>query len=169
MIKAIDFFCGAGGLTRGLLDAGINVIAGIDAEEQCQKTYESNNRPAVFYHADIKTLNYNIIKQLVNRIPRKDLLFAGCAPCQAFSQQRKSHSTRPDATLLISFAKLIDFFKPRHVLIENVPGLTHVKGFSAYKRFLKVLKDNSYEYDATLLMLSTMVCLKPDDVMFYWL
>jgi len=29
-IKAFDFFCGAGGLTRGLLDAGINVIAGFD-------------------------------------------------------------------------------------------------------------------------------------------
>jgi site-specific DNA-cytosine methylase len=29
MIKAIDFFCGVGGLTRGLLDSGFEVLAGI--------------------------------------------------------------------------------------------------------------------------------------------
>ena len=30
MLKALDFCCGAGGLTRGLLDAGIAVADGID-------------------------------------------------------------------------------------------------------------------------------------------
>ena len=29
-VTAVDLFCGAGGLTRGLLDAGISVAAGID-------------------------------------------------------------------------------------------------------------------------------------------
>ena len=40
MIKALDFFCGAGGLTRGLLDAGITVVAGIDSDHRMRKTYE---------------------------------------------------------------------------------------------------------------------------------
>ena len=46
MIKAIDFFCGAGGLTRGLLDAGISVVAGIDNDNRIRKTYESNTGQA---------------------------------------------------------------------------------------------------------------------------
>ena len=46
MIKAIDFFCGAGGLTRGLLDAGINVVAGVDDDERLRETYERNNAPS---------------------------------------------------------------------------------------------------------------------------
>jgi len=29
---AFDFFCGAGGLTHGLLDAGINVVASFDLD-----------------------------------------------------------------------------------------------------------------------------------------
>ena len=29
-LKAIDFFCGGGGMTCGLRQAGINVIAGVD-------------------------------------------------------------------------------------------------------------------------------------------
>ncbi len=45
VIKAIDFFCGAGGLTRGLLDAGIQVLAGIDNDSDMRDTYEKNNKP----------------------------------------------------------------------------------------------------------------------------
>lgn len=38
--KAIDFFCGGGGMTCGLRQAGINVIAGIDFDKDAKKTYE---------------------------------------------------------------------------------------------------------------------------------
>jgi len=151
MITALDFFCGAGGLTRGLLDAGINVIAGIDLDGRCKDSYEKNNRPAVFHEADVNNIDYKIIRELVRNVPKKDLLFAGCAPCQAFSQQRKSPSRRPDATLLISFGALVDKFKPGQVLIENVPGITRMKGFSAYRRFLRILKLNGYKYDDAIL------------------
>lgn len=147
MITAIDFFCGAGGLTRGLLNAGINVIAGIDFDEKCRDTYDKNNSPSVFYQADVKKIDYKFIRRLIQKVPKKDLLFAGCAPCQAFSQQRKSNKRRPDATLLITFGNLIDKFKPLMVLIENVPGIKKVKGFSAYRRFLRILKKNGYVYD----------------------
>src|SRR5438874_5877260 len=43
---AIDLFCGAGGLTRGLLDAGIHVAAGYDVDRRCRFPYEYNNPPA---------------------------------------------------------------------------------------------------------------------------
>lgn len=147
MITAIDLFCGAGGLTRGLLDAGINVIAGIDIDKRCKETYEKNNSPALFYDADVRQLKYSFIEKLIEGTAKKNLLFAGCAPCQSFSQQRKSSARRTDATLLIAFGRLVERFRPGQVLIENVPGLTRVKGFSAYRRFLKILKINRYEYD----------------------
>ena len=40
---AVDFYCGAGGTTRGLLDAGGYVIAGIDKDKGCRDTYLYNN------------------------------------------------------------------------------------------------------------------------------
>ena len=40
---AVDFFCGGGGMTRGLLNAGIQVLCGIDTNPKCKKTYEENN------------------------------------------------------------------------------------------------------------------------------
>lgn len=44
---AIDLFCGVGGLTKGLEQAGINVVAGIDFEASCQYAYEENNNANV--------------------------------------------------------------------------------------------------------------------------
>src|ERR1700757_3255000 len=41
---AVDFFCGAGGTTRGLIDAGGYVIAGIDKDDGCRSTYVENNK-----------------------------------------------------------------------------------------------------------------------------
>src|SRR5271170_7312938 len=43
---AVDFFCGAGGTTRGLIDAGGYVIAGIDKDSRCEQTYTENNANA---------------------------------------------------------------------------------------------------------------------------
>ena len=41
--QVVDLFCGVGGLTRGLLNAGLDVIAGFDIDPTCQYTYEHNN------------------------------------------------------------------------------------------------------------------------------
>ena len=38
--QVIDLFCGVGGLTRGLLDAGLNVIAGFDIDGTCRYAYD---------------------------------------------------------------------------------------------------------------------------------
>lgn len=47
-VTAVDLFCGAGGLTRGLLDAGIHVAAGIDFDQNCEYAYQHNNQASNF-------------------------------------------------------------------------------------------------------------------------
>lgn len=148
---AVDFFCGAGGLTRGLLNAGITVIAGIDVDARCTETYERNNRPATFIVGDLRSLDTAILGRMLGGVRTRDMLFVGCAPCQSFSQQRRSPTRRPDATLLVSFARLVEAFQPGQVLIENVPGIRKVAGFSAYRRFLRALDTCGYQYDEGVL------------------
>ena len=41
-IRAIDLFCGTGGLSLGLQQAGIEVVVGIDLEHRCKYPYEHN-------------------------------------------------------------------------------------------------------------------------------
>lgn len=142
---ALDFFCGAGGLTRGFLNMGIDVRAGIDVNVSCKRTYEANNRPSRFIPGDLRVLRGADIAPLVEGIRRAELIFMGCAPCQPFSKQRRA--VNPDGgTLLERFGRLVDEFRPGYVIIENVPGIANVRGNSTYKRFLKRLDNAGYKF-----------------------
>lgn len=151
-MRALDFFCGAGGLTRGFLDAGIVVLAGFDADERCTDTYENNNRPAKFHGSDICEISAATVWKLLGSRRTSDLLLAGCAPCQPFSKHRKREGSQQqcstsdsDATLLGAFARIVEEIKPGQVVIENVPGLVKVRGFSTYRRFVRMLLANGYD------------------------
>ena len=52
-LKAVDFFCGGGGMSYGLQEAGIRILAGIDYEISCKETYEANIKGGRFIHANI--------------------------------------------------------------------------------------------------------------------
>ncbi len=145
-VTAFDFFCGAGGLTRGLLDAGINVVAGFDFDADCRRSYEYNNPHARFITKNIRELSIGELIKHCKRTPFSEMLFAGCAPCQPFSPQIKNGECRHEATLLADFGRLIEEALPGEVLMENVPGIARVKGNSTFKRFLRVLKQNDYCY-----------------------
>lgn len=145
-MKAFDFFCGAGGLTHGLLDAGIHAVAGFDCDERSRRTYEHNNPGVKFVSKRIQQVTLGELKRLGNVTSFGDVLFAGCAPCQPFSQQRKGEKVGRDATLLAEFGRLVATAKPGSVLIENVPGMAKVAGFSTFRRFLRLLKDNGYVF-----------------------
>lgn len=145
-MTAFDFFCGAGGLTRGLSDAGVNVIAGFDRDERYRTTYEHNNRGVKFVATDIRDVTLQTLKKLARTRSFKDILFAGCAPCQPFSQQHKGENRVRDATLLGEFGRLVETAKPGQILIENVPGIAKVPGFSTFRRFLRLLEDNNYKF-----------------------
>jgi len=146
-IPAFDFFCGAGGLTRGLIDAGFRVLAGFDFDPGCRETYEHNNPGARFVECDIRTLTFERLRGLSSEYDFREMLFAGCAPCQPFSQQTKGSRRCHDATVLGSFARLVETTRPGYVLMENVPGIARVKGNSTFRRFLRTLEDLSYQYD----------------------
>src|ERR1051325_1822103 len=81
---AVDIFCGAGGLTRGLLDAKIPVVAGYDIDAACEFPYEHNNRGAKFYDVSVTDLTG---EQLAAQYPQGHVkILVGCAPCTPFSK-----------------------------------------------------------------------------------
>ena len=141
-MHALDFFCGAGGLTRGLRDAGIDVVAGYDKDRSCEETYRSNNRGTNFFFSDIRELAV----EDVHMSKDSAWLLAACAPCQPFSSQRRAGMPHQDAALLAHIGRLVSAAHPRYVLVENVPGIARVVGFSTFRRFLKTLSENKYHY-----------------------
>ncbi len=152
-LNAIDFFCGAGGMTFGLKLAGINVLAGIDIDEECRETYELNNQNSIFIHADIKKLTETDLQNKID-IKRNDdsMIFIGCSPCQYWTKinthKKKSTETK---NLLNEFRRFVDYFRPGYIFIENVPGLSGKKEESNLSTFLEFLEINDYKYDFSII------------------
>ena len=151
MIKAIDFFCGAGGLTRGLLDAGISVVAGIDNDVRIRKTYESNNRPSRFIASDIRDVNIGVLRKELDISPKDPTLYAACTPCQPFSTLNTMRAADRRKSLLLDFAALVDQAPPDFIIVENVPGLGASVGKEIYREFERTLKGHGFLLDADML------------------
>jgi DNA (cytosine-5)-methyltransferase 1 len=146
MIKAIDFFCGAGGLTRGLLDAGIEVLAGVDHDAGLKDTYEKNNSPSRFICHDIRTAEIVKLRKELGIGKYDRVLYAACTPCQPFStlNQRQGIDDRKD--LLLVFARLVEQAPPDFILVENVPGLSTAYGRDVYEQFVAMLKRCNFDH-----------------------
>jgi DNA (cytosine-5)-methyltransferase 1 len=138
-IKALDFFCGAGGLTRGLLDAGIHVMAGIDNDDRLSRTYEHNNAPSKFLAKDVRELDIQEVRRQFGIEDTDLVLYAACTPCQPFStlNQRRGKDDRKE--LLLVFGDLVESAPPDFVIVENVPGLHHAYGREIYTEFINKL------------------------------
>lgn len=147
-LQAVDFFCGAGGMSFGLRQAGIEVLAGIDNAADCKKTYETNVLGAKFIKHDIGTLTAPELQRRLS-LKRNDpnLVFVGCSPCQFWSKIRtdKNRSQRT-AFLLRHFEKFIRYFKPGFIIIENVPGLHATKSKGILADFIEFISRNGYAW-----------------------
>ena len=143
-ISAVDLFCGVGGLTHGLQQAGINVIAGIDVDPTCKYAYEKNN-DAVFIQKDICDFTGDELSKLYP--PEGIKLLVGCAPCQPFSFHTKKYKDRhldEKWNLLDEFGRLIEEVRPHLIAFENV---TSIRNEKIYMDFIDKLDSLDYHFD----------------------
>ena len=140
----VDLFCGVGGLTHGLEEAGLNVVAGIDLDKTCEYAYNENNNSR-FILADVSSYPAKQVNSLFKEADVKILV--GCAPCQTFSAQSRKIRKHTDLTqdirwhLLDSFADYVEKIQPDIVSMENVPEL---QKFDVFENFCNKLKINGY-------------------------
>lgn len=136
--SAIDIFCGMGGLSYGLKQSGINVVAGVDIDESCRYPYEKNVQ-AEFILRDVTNLRGEEINK---KYWSNDVLkiLAGCAPCQPFSTHSNKIRKRSQTGkwwLLLEFERLVGETNPHIVTMENVPNLANQKIFTDFVAFLE--------------------------------
>jgi len=148
-LKAIDLFCGIGGMTHGLIESGIDVIAGFDIDESCKFAFEYNNN-SKFYNIDISELSGEFLLKLYPENSIKILV--GCAPCQPFSKHTykvKNRNEDKKWSLLYEFSRLIKEVRPDIVSMENVP---QIEKQNVFIDFIKTLEKYKYHiYNETIL------------------
>ena len=142
-LNSIDLFSGIGGLSLGLKEAGFKVLASVEIDEPAVNAYKLNHPETVVFKEDIRKLDTNNIKILLNNEPLH--LLAGCPPCQGFSSIRrlnKKRSVRDDRNqLVLEFLRFVKELKPLTVMMENVPGL---KDYYLFKHLYRELKRLGY-------------------------
>ncbi|ELZ68572.1 DNA-cytosine methyltransferase [Haloferax prahovense DSM 18310] len=140
-LAAVDLFCGVGGLTHGLEQAGIPVAAGVEINPNCRYPYEANN-DAEFVEADVSDIDSSDVESLFPDDSTK--ILAGCAPCQPFSNLNNGRDTSQTSeySLLQSFGELVEDIQPAIVTMENV---AEVRNEPVYSDFVNTLFREGYQ------------------------
>jgi DNA (cytosine-5)-methyltransferase 1 len=149
---AIDLFSGCGGLTLGLKRAGFDVLASVEIDELSAETYRLNHPEVKIWNRDIRELKIETVKRKLRlRVGELDLL-AGCPPCQGYSSIRTLNGSRvvEDSRndLVFEFLRFIKGFKPKAVMMENVPGLILD---DRMKSFLQEIEELGYQGEPRVL------------------
>jgi DNA (cytosine-5)-methyltransferase 1 len=121
--RAIDLFCGCGGLSAGLRDAGFDIIAGVDIEPKYMATFQHNFREAHPFNLDLTKYSPKEIMTVLGIKPGELDLLAGGPPCQGFSKNvpRKFRYMDDANNLLVrTFLDYCEAIAPKLILMENV-------------------------------------------------
>ena len=146
----VDLFCGAGGLSCGLHQAGIDTICGVDIDKACEYPFEVNGNGR-FWLKDITTLSPEWVRNTYDNhtnwnydIPR---ILAGCPPCPPFSPLNRSNVNYgeekklcdPRTDLLNDYERMINGAEPDIIIMENVPDMIYTDLFLKFLKHLKTL------------------------------
>lgn len=149
---AIDLFCGAGGLSEGLRQAGFRVLAGNDFDEKAGVTYAATHHEAKFLGGPIQGIApADFLKASGLKRGELDVL-AGGPPCQAYSvynHQRGMHDAR--SSLFREHLRMVEGLAPRWVVMENVTGIFSAGGGAAVQAIRQGFQDLGYTVEYRIL------------------
>ena len=144
-LNCIDLFCGCGGLSKGFLDAGYNVLLGIDFDDAALETFQKNHGSAKALKLDL--FNHENIYVITDYLKQNNLsldVLIGGPPCQGFSIAGPRNKDDKRNRLYSAMVKLADITKPKAVLLENVPGMLQTNGGIGAKRIVADFKEIGY-------------------------
>jgi DNA (cytosine-5)-methyltransferase 1 len=122
--RFVDLFCGAGGLSEGLRQAGLTPLGGSDVDPDAAATYTANiGVPCV-----VGDLRRRSVRDRVLELGGSADIVVGGPPCQAFSQVR-NHARLiddPRNVLYREFVTIVGRLHPKAFVMENVPGMAQL-------------------------------------------
>ena len=151
----IDLFAGCGGLSEGFYARGFNALAHVEIDHFACETLKTRMKYYGYDDADTAVLEEDITsKDILAKIKKVvgeqsvDIIIGG-PPCQSFSPLGKAKDENnmqddPRNYLFENYVKVLNHFKPKFFVFENVTGLldTEVKGKSIFKMILRRLRRN---------------------------
>ena len=146
---AIDLYSGCGGMSAGATAAipDLEVKWALDIDTHATKTFGNAHKEAVIDCCDVSLVSAADVVERAG-IEKIDWFFAG-PTCQAVSTMGVFHLEDPRNALFVHFIRLLDGFtsagrKPRHVVMENVPGVVYGRNLVIVKELFKLFEERGY-------------------------
>lgn len=143
MMRAIDLFCGCGGLSLGFLKAGIEIVSAFDNWDDALNVYRQN-----FIHPSIKCDLSNVEEAIKEIVPLKPDMIIGGPPCQDFSSAGKRNEDNGRGDLTVSYAQIIAHIRPTWFVMENVARIAKTRKLSDA---ISIFKAAGYGLTSTVL------------------
>lgn len=131
-MQAVELFCGAGGMSCGLMDAGIRVVRAYDAWPVAVRNYNFNLGRD---HAKVVDLN-NLLSVVPDIIGLAPDMICGGPPCQDYSLAGKREEGA-NASMTIAFAIIVTTVRPEWFLMENVTQVQKSQAWAEARAMLK--------------------------------
>jgi DNA (cytosine-5)-methyltransferase 1 len=140
--KAVESFCGPGGMSLGLSWAGFDVVVAFDYDGPSVTTH-NNNLEGHCFQADARNVTGAKLMELADVQVGELALFAGGPPCQGFSKQRRGgHLEDERNDLVLEYIRLVEQIKPRFLLFENVAIFGQLRG----RKYLAAMQERLSDY-----------------------
>lgn len=145
MLKVVDLFTGAGGLSCGFADrARFETLFANDIMEDAIETYRMNHPGVPAFADDIAAIDRRSMEEELGRSCAADIVIGG-PPCQAYSTVGRRLLDDPRASLFQEYFRILREFEPRVFLYENVTGLLSMDGGNLVKEIIALFSSLGYE------------------------
>ena len=151
----IDLFSGAGGLSCGLVMAGLNPVASVEIMPQAVATYERNFIKDKGFKEKVETRDIrelSVKQKLYDSVSDKKInVIVGGFPCQGFSMSGYRVVDDPRNSLYKEMKEIVEHLKPDFVVMENVEGLRSMLNGKVEEMIINDYKKIGYDINITVL------------------
>lgn len=148
----IDLFCGAGGITEGFRRADFKCLYANDINHWAIETFRANHPGTHAENLPIEKVDAAALRRELKLQPGELDVIVGGPPCQGFSINAPERFLEdPRNSLFKHYIRFLDEFKPKTLLIENVPGMLSLGGGVIFEQILKELRGHGYDVQARIL------------------
>lgn len=154
-INFIDLFSGAGGLSCGLVMAGMTPVGSVEIMDQAVSTYKYNFVDKKGFNENVESRDIRkkeVKESLYNSVKNQNVdVIVGGFPCQGFSMAGNRIVTDKRNTLYLDMLEIVNHIRPKVVVMENVPGLRSMLGGKVEEKIINDFEKIGYKINVTVL------------------
>jgi DNA (cytosine-5)-methyltransferase 1 len=138
----LDLFSGAGGMSVGFRDAGLNKLVSVEIDKDASTTIRNNFPQSYHFEKPIENLSFTEIDNALQG--KKIHIVCGGPPCQGFSVAGLRNPNDPRNQLFKEYIRIVGYLQPSFIVMENVPGILTMQNGEVYREILKQLTEIGY-------------------------